>query len=235
MPNNVTQDVHADTTTEKTSWPKPRSNERLEERREMVRIIRDLYALRDEKILAAVEAVPRHWFVTDDQKAHAYQDRPLPIGFDQTISQPLIVAFMTGLLELDRDKKVLEIGTGSGYQAAVLNEFTPQVFTIEIVRPLAERTIGILKQRGYESIHFKIGDGYLGWAEYAPYDAIIVTCAPDHIPPALKEQLRPGGRMVIPVGSTWSGQDLILIRKDDKGYFREESKMPVRFVPLIRE
>ncbi len=235
MANESALEVQPEGAIEKAPWSKPRSNERFAERREMVRIIRDLYALQDQKILAAMEAVPRHWFVTDDQKAHAYQDRPLPIGYDQTISQPFIVAYMTYILDLKADAKVLEIGTGSGYQAAVLNEFTPHVYSIEIVRPLAQRTIGILRQRGYESIHVKVGDGYLGWAEHAPYDAIIVTCAPDHIPAALKEQLRPGGRMVIPVGDTWSGQDLILIRKDADGTFRQESKMPVRFVPLIRE
>jgi protein-L-isoaspartate(D-aspartate) O-methyltransferase len=182
-----------------------------------------------------MEAVPRHWFVPEGQQSGAYDDRPLPIGFDQTISQPLIVAFMTSLLELDANKKVLEIGTGSGYQAAVLNELTPQVFSIEIVRPLAERTIGILRQHGYESIRVKIGDGYAGWPEQAPFDAIIVTCAPGHIPPALKEQLRPGGRMVIPVGDFASGQDLILIRKDGRGNLRQESTMPVRFVPMMRD
>ncbi len=217
------------------SWSRPRSTDRIAERRAMVRVIRDLYALRDERALAAMEAVPRHWFVPDDQRANAYDDRPLPIGFDQTISQPLIVAYMTSLLELDAGKKVLEIGTGSGYQAAVLNEFTPQVFSIEIVRPLAERTIGVLKQRGYDSIRVKIGDGYAGWPEHAPFDAIIVTCAPDHIPPALKEQLRPGGRMVIPVGDFASGQELLLIRKDADGTFRQESTMPVRFVPMMRD
>ncbi len=217
------------------SWSRPRTDERISQRQEMVRVIRDLYGVRSEKVLAAMEAVPRHWFVPDAQKTRAYDDRPLPIGFDQTISQPLIVAFMTDLLDLTADQKVLEIGTGSGYQAAVLNEFTPQVYSIEIVRPLAERTIGILKQRGYDSIRVKIGDGYLGWPEYAPYDAIIVTCAPDHIPQALKTQLRPGGRMVIPVGDSWSGQDLILIHKDADGNFRQESTMPVRFVPMLRE
>ncbi|NLH15026.1 MAG: protein-L-isoaspartate(D-aspartate) O-methyltransferase [Phycisphaerae bacterium] len=220
---------------ETNSWPKPRTDERITDRCEMVRVIRDLYGVRDEKVLAAMEAVPRHWFVPEGQKANAYDDRPLPIGYEQTISQPLIVAFMTDLLELSADQKVLEIGTGSGYQAAILYEFTSQVYSIEIVRPLAERTIGVLKQHGYDSIRVKIGDGYQGWAEYAPYDAIIVTCAPDHIPPALKQQLRPGGRMVIPVDDSDSGQDLILIRKDADGNFRLESKMPVRFVPMTRE
>lgn len=218
-----------------SSWPRPRSTERFSERRGMVRVIRDRYALRDERTLAAMEAVPRHWFVPEAQQASAYDDWPLPIGFEQTISQPLIVAYMTSLLELDASKKVLEIGTGSGYQAAVLNELTPQVFSIEIVRPLAERTIGILHRYGYESIRVKIGDGYEGWPEYAPFDAIIVTCAPDHIPPALKQQLRPGGRMVIPVGDFASGQELLLIRKDADGTFRQESTMPVRFVPMTRD
>jgi protein-L-isoaspartate(D-aspartate) O-methyltransferase len=221
--------------TKDASWPRPRSTERIAERREMVRIIRDLYGFRDEKVLAAMEAVPRHWFVPEGQQGNAYDDRPLPIGFDQTISQPLIVAYMTSLLELDSGQKVLEIGTGSGYQAAVINEFTPQVFSIEIVRPLVERTIGVLKQHGYDSIRVKIGDGYAGWPEHAPFDAIIVTCAPDHIPPALMEQLRPGGRMVIPVGDAPSGQELVLVRKEANGSFRRESRMPVRFVPMTRD
>jgi protein-L-isoaspartate(D-aspartate) O-methyltransferase len=217
------------------SWLRPRSIERFAERRAMVGVIRDLYGFGDEKALAAMEAVPRHWFVPEGQQAGAYNDRPLPIGFDQTISQPLIVAYMTSLLELDASKKVLEIGTGSGYQAAVLNEFTPQVFSVEIVRTLAERTSGILRQHGYDSIRVKIGDGYAGWPEHAPFDAIIVTCASDHIPPSLKEQLRTGGRMVIPVGNAASGQELVLVHKSADGSFHQESTMPVRFVPMTRD
>lgn len=232
---SITESPLSKERTEKESWSKPRTQERITDRREMIRVIRDLYGLHDEKVLGAMEAVPRHWFVPEGLQGNAYDDRPLPIGFEQTISQPLIVAFMTNLLELSADQKVLEIGTGSGYQAAVLNEFTPQVYSIEIVRPLAERTIGILKQRGYQSIRVKIGDGYEGWPEHAPFDAIIVTCAPDHIPPALKRQLRPGGRMVIPVGDFASGQELLLIRKDADGTFHQESRMPVRFVPMTRD
>jgi protein-L-isoaspartate(D-aspartate) O-methyltransferase len=214
-------------------WNRPRSRERENERTQMVNRIRWGYGLDEPSILEAMQNVPR--FVPPDQQGRAYLDSPLPIGYDQTISQPFIVAYMTQMLDLDPNDRVLEIGTGSGYQAAVLNEFTPHVFTIEIVKPLGERAIETFKKHGYETIRVKIGDGYKGWPEAAPFDAIIVTCAPDDIPAPLLEQLRPGGKMIIPVGSRWEGQELVLVEKDEKGKVTRRSVMPVRFVPLVRE
>ena len=216
-------------------WNRPRSKERENERAQMVNRIRWGYGLDESNILKAMQDVPRHWFVPSNQQSRAYLDSPLPIGFDQTISQPYIVAYMTHVLDLDPNDRVLEIGTGSGYQAAVLNEFTPHVFTIEIIRPLGERATETLKKHGYQSIRVKIGDGYKGWPEAAPFDAIIVTCAPDDIPAPLLEQLRPGGKMIIPVGSRWQGQELIPVEKNESGKATRRSVMPVRFVPLIRE
>lgn len=215
--------------------PRPRTPARLEERRQMVSLIRDRYGLEDPKVLRAIENVPRHWFVPAGQQRYAYDDRPLPIGHNQTISQPFIVAYMTYLLGLDKDKKVLEIGTGSGYQAAVLNEFTPHVYTIEILEPLGKEARSRFDRYGYTTITAKIGDGYEGWAEHAPFDTIIVTCAPDNIPKPLIEQLKPGGRMVIPVGSVFSIQELVMVNKDDKGKITKRSLMAVRFVPMLRK
>lgn len=216
-------------------WNHPRSKERLSDRTQMVDWICESYDLCDPAILKAMQNVPRHWFVPPEQQASAYVDSPLPIGCGQTISQPFIVAYMTHVLNLDPNDRVLEIGTGSGYQAAVLNEFTPYVYTIEIVRPLGERAIETFKRHGYKTIHVKIGDGYKGWPQAAPFDAIIVTCAPDDIPPPLLAQLKPGGRMIIPVGDRWSLQELILVEKGRWGRINKRSVMPVRFVPLIRE
>ena len=215
--------------------PRPTSPVRLDERRQMVSLIRDRYGLADANILRAIENVPRHWFVPADQQRYAYDDRPLPIGHDQTISQPFIVAYMTYLLGLDKNKKVLEIGTGSGYQAAVLNEFTPHVYTIEILGPLGKEARSRFDRYGYTTITAKIGDGYAGWAEHAPFDAIIVTCAPDKIPKPLIEQLKCGGRMVIPVGGVFSIQELVLVNKNDKGMITKRSLMAVRFVPMLRK
>jgi len=217
------------------AWPRPRTDERINDRRRMVETIRDLYGLKDLRVLEAMLNVPRHWFVPPSQAALAYMDTPLPIGYEQTISQPYIVAYMTHVLDLHAGMKVLEVGTGSGYQAAVLNELTPRVYTIEILRPLAERAIETFKRHGYGTIRVRIGDGYAGWPEEAPFDAIIVTCAPDHIPQPLLDQVKPGGRMVIPVGSRSGLQDLILVTKDAEGRIRRKSRMPVRFVPLLRE
>jgi protein-L-isoaspartate(D-aspartate) O-methyltransferase len=179
--------------------------------------------------------VPRHWFVPKINQLAAYADTPLPIGHGQTISQPFIVAYMTGLLDLTPQMKVLEIGTGSGYQAAVLSEFTPNVYTIEILAPLAKRAREQLSQYGYNTIKTKLGDGYKGWPQYAPFDAIIVTCAPDHIPQPLIEQLKPNGKIVIPVGKEGYVQDLLLVTKKADGSLEKKSMMPVRFVPLLRE
>lgn len=216
-------------------WKRPRTSERQPERLQMVHQIRQGYGLTDERVLEAMRNVPRHWFVPESQQAWAYLDSPLPIGYGQTISQPFIVAYMTGVLNLEPNERVLEIGTGSGYQAAVLNEFTPYVFTIEIVRPLAQRAMETFARYGYETIRVRIGDGYKGWPEAAPFDAIIVTCAPDEIPKPLLEQLKPAGRMIIPVGSESGIQELVLVQKDALGGIRKRSVMPVRFVPLVRE
>ena len=217
------------------NWPRPRSAERLDERRRMVEVIRDYYGLADEKVLEAMLNVPRHWFVTSSMQRSAYADRPLPIGYDQTISQPFIVAYMTSVLELDESKKVLEIGTGSGYQAAVLSELTPHVYSIEIIEPLGLRAKEKLGEKGYSTIKLKIGDGYKGWPEYQPFDAIIVTCAPENVPAALIEQLALGGKIVIPVGRTYSVQQLVLLTKSKDGSVIKKSLMPVRFVPMLRE
>ncbi len=215
--------------------PRPRTPARLDERRQMVSLIRDHYRLAEPKILQALENVPRHWFVPADQQRYAYNDRPLSIGQNQTISQPFIVAYMTYLLGLDKNKKVQEIGTGSGYQAAMLNEFTPHVYTIEILEPLGKEARNRFDTYGYTTITAKIDDGYKGWAEHAPFDAIIVTCAPDKIPKPLIEQLKPGGRMVIPVGGVFSIQELVLVNKNDKGGITKQSLMAVRFVPMLRK
>ncbi len=214
---------------------RPPSDERVKARLAMVEHIETSYGLADTRVSQAMKDVPRHWFVPLRVRPMAYKDTPLPIGFGQTISQPFMVAFMTSVLNLDEDTKVLEIGTGSGYQAAVLYEFTPHVYTIEIVEELADRTIGIFAERGYDGIKTKIGDGYKGWPEYAPFDAIIVTCAPDHIPQPLVDQLAVGGRIVIPVGSQQGSQELVLVSKGANGELTQKSLMPVRFVPLTRD
>ncbi|MDD5497632.1 MAG: protein-L-isoaspartate(D-aspartate) O-methyltransferase [Atribacterota bacterium] len=188
----------------------------------------------DPLVLAAMEKVPRHKFVDDRVKDEAYNDYPLGIGEGQTISQPYIVALMTQLLELTGEEKVLEIGTGSGYQAAILAEIVKEVYTIEIYESLSLKAQELLNRLGYDNIKFKIGDGYYGWEEEAPFDAIIVTCAPDHVPPPLLEQLHPEhGRMVIPVGSVWMIQTLMKIYMKD-GKRVSEGITGVRFVPMIR-
>jgi protein-L-isoaspartate(D-aspartate) O-methyltransferase len=185
-------------------------------------------------VLNAMLKAPRHLFVPPTQRPYAYDDTPLPIGHGQTISQPYIVALMTQALELTPGMKVLEIGTGSGYQAAVLAEITPDVFTIEIIAPLYESASARLKDLGYTSVKTKLGDGYYGWEEHAPFDRIIVTCAALHIPPPLFEQLKPGGKMVIPVGGYFETQRLLLVTKGDKGEKSSKTLELVRFVPLIR-
>jgi protein-L-isoaspartate(D-aspartate) O-methyltransferase len=187
----------------------------------------------DKKVLDALLRVERHRFVPDRYIPHAYEDRPLSIGEGQTISQPYIVAFMTHVLSLSRTDKVLEIGTGSGYQAAILGELCDNVYTIEVIPSLGLKAQGLLKELGYDNVRVKIGDGYEGWKEYAPYDAIIVTCAPTHVPEPLKEQLKEGGRMVIPVGEMYN-QKLVLLRKAGDRLI-EEKTLPVRFVPMVNE
>ena len=214
---------------------RPRTEERRDDRLRMVREQIEDRGVRDPAVLEAMRNVPRHWFVPANVLRSAYDDRPLPIGEDQTISQPYIVAFMTKALKLDRESKVLEVGTGSGYQAAVLAEITPQVFTIEIVEPLGRRAMEAFKQRGYESIQTRIGDGYAGWPEHAPFDAIIVTCAPGHVPPKLVGQLKPGGRLCIPVGPEGRGQKLLRITKNADGTTSSEDLLPVSFVPMTGE
>ncbi|WP_455211736.1 protein-L-isoaspartate(D-aspartate) O-methyltransferase [Kaarinaea lacus] len=186
----------------------------------------------DPAVMQAMASVPRHEFVPKNQQAYAYENRPLPIGYGQTISQPYIVALMTDLLNISKDHKVLEIGTGSGYQAAILNELTPHVFTIEIVEPLAKKAIETYKRLKLNTINVRTGDGYFGWEENAPFDAIIVTAAADHVPPPLVKQLKNGGRMVIPVGSRFFVQQLILVIKDADGKITTQQILPVRFVPL---
>ncbi len=189
----------------------------------------------DQRVLEAMGKVPRHEFVDDRVKDEAYNDYPLGIGEGQTISQPYIVALMTQLLELTGSEKVLEIGTGSGYQAAVLAEIVDEVYTIEIYTSLSLKAQELLCRLGYDNIHFKIGDGYYGWEEEAPFDAIIVTCAPDHVPPPLLEQLHPGyGRMVIPVGGIWMVQTLMKIRMEE-GMRLSEGIIGVRFVPMLSQ
>lgn len=186
-------------------------------------------------VLAAMRAVPRPEFVPAAWRDESYADRPLPIGHGQTISQPYIVAFMTELLRLKPGDKVLEIGTGSGYQAAVLAEIVAAVYTIEIVEPLAKSATERLKRLGYDKVQVKFGDGFLGWPEHAPYDAIIVTCAAATIPPPLIQQLKPGGRLVIPEGQPMREQWLVLVEKDASGNISHRSVLPVAFVPLTRE
>jgi protein-L-isoaspartate(D-aspartate) O-methyltransferase len=187
----------------------------------------------DSKVLQAMLTVPRHKFVDEHIRESAYNDYPLSIGEGQTISQPYIVALMTQLLELKKDEKVLEIGTGSGYQAAVLAEIVEEIYTIEIYESLSKKSEKLLNDLGYRNIKFKVGDGYHGWEEHAPYDAIIVTCAPDHVPPSLLQQIKDdGGRIVIPVGGIWMVQTLMKIEKTE-GKIKSKGIIGVRFVPMI--
>lgn len=199
------------------------------ERRQMVD--RQLRArdIRDARVLDAMLKVPRHLFVPEPQRADAYADSPLPIGHGQTISQPYIVAFMTQALNVEPGDRVLEIGTGSGYQAAVLGTLATTVYTIEIVAPLAERARETLKNLGYRNIQVRTGNGYLGWPEHAPYDRIMVTAAPDQVPPALVQQLKIGGVMAIPVGTV--SQELRILRRTATG-IETLRTLPVRFVPM---
>ncbi len=187
--------------------------------------------IRDARVLTAMAKVPRHEFVPEEYRSSAYADRPLPIGHDQTISQPFIVAYMTEQLKPEPDEKILEIGTGSGYQAAVLAELVSEVYSVEIVEPLAISAKETLKRLGYDNVHTRAGDGYQGWPEEAPFDAIIVTCAPDDIPLKLVEQLKEGGRMMIPVGPVGSVQKLYLLEKRE-GKIEKKAVMDVRFVPM---
>lgn len=186
-------------------------------------------------VLNAMRSVPRHVFIPRNVRRLAYTDSPLPIGHGQTISQPYIVALMTELLQLTPESKVLEIGTGSGYQAAVLAHLTPHVYSVEIIKPLAERAAQTLRRQGYHMVKTRRADGYFGWKEHAPYDVIIVTCAAGHLPPPLWEQLKPGGRIVIPIGGPYEVQRLIVLTKTEEGKRRSRTVISVRFVPMTRE
>ena len=216
-------------------------HERQAEREMMVLSVSNLAATAgasrrniDARVLAAMRQVPRHLLVPQDVRAAAYENRPLPIGHDATISQPTIVALMTDVLETRPGDKVLEVGTGSGYQAAVLSHLVAQVYSIEIVEPLAARAAADLAKLGYSNVSVRAGDGYAGWPQHAPFDRIIVTAGADHIPQPLVAQLAPGGRMVIPVGRNPNELHLTLVTKDAKGRIKKRALMPVRFVPLTR-
>jgi protein-L-isoaspartate(D-aspartate) O-methyltransferase len=200
---------------------------------ERERMVRQQVAMRgvtETRLLAAMRKVRRDQFVPEAVRDLAYTDQPLPIGHDQTISQPFIVAFMTEKLQLRPTDRVLEIGTGSGYQAAILAELAREVYTIEIVAPLGERAKTTLQRLGYKNIHLKIGDGYQGWPEEAPFDAVIVTCAPEHVPRPLIDQTREGGRVIIPVGA--AGSQLLYLLEKKAGRLQQRAVLPVRFVPM---
>jgi protein-L-isoaspartate(D-aspartate) O-methyltransferase len=213
----------------------PAFKERIDERKRMVATQIRARDVKDPNVLKAMQIVPRHAFMPSSQRRYAYGDYPLPIEHGQTISQPYIVAFMTEALKLRPGSKVLEIGTGSGYQAAVCGEIAREVYTIEIVKGLAKTAQERLKKLGYKNVFIKAGDGFFGWPDKAPFDAIIGTAAAKRIPEPLLEQLRPGGRMIIPTGSTLGFQHLVLITKDAKGKIHKSKVMPVRFVPMTGE
>jgi len=189
----------------------------------------------DGRVMAALARVPRHEFVPDSQKRYAYENRPLPIGYGQTISQPYIVALMTDLAGVGPQARALEVGTGSGYQAAVLAELAQRVYSIEIIPELAAEAEQRLRRLGYDRVETRQGDGYYGWGEAAPFDLILVTAAASHVPPPLIRQLKPGGRMVIPVGGRFQVQQLVLVEKTMDGEVRTRQILPVRFVPLTGE
>ena len=203
------------------------------ERQKMIQEQLKPRGIKDERVLAAMAKVPREEFVPENLRDKSYSDSALPIGNDQTISQPFIVAFMTEQLRLQPTNRVLEVGTGSGYQTAVLAELAKDVYTIEIIEPLAKGASARLARLGYNNAHVKVGDGYQGWPEVAPFDAIIVTCAPDKVPPPLTQQLKENGRMIVPVGSGMEQQLFLLEKKD--GQLAQTAILPVRFVPMMGE
>jgi len=221
-------DVHAD----RKAARHPAFSERVRERQRMVAVQIQAREIRDPNVLHAMRTVPRHAFVPPEQRAHAYEDRPLYIGHGQTISQPYVVAFMTEALVLDPNSVVLEIGSGSGYQAAVCAEVAREVRSIEIVEPLAKSAAEVLAELGYANVHIRLGDGYYGWPEEGPFDAIIGTAAAREVPPPLLQQLKPGGRMILPVDGEFGFQHLILVTKDEQGQLHRANVMPVRFVPM---
>jgi protein-L-isoaspartate(D-aspartate) O-methyltransferase len=208
--------------------------ERLEDRRRMVDEQLRARGIQDERVLTAMAGVPRHLFVRPAEQALAYADTPLPIGHEQTISQPFIVAFMSEALQVEPSHKVLEIGTGSGYQAAILGKLAREVYTIEIVPELADRARATLAREGFTNVHVRAGDGYKGWPEHAPYQRIMVTAAPEEVPQALVDQLAPDGRMILPVGPQFGDQELRILTKTSNGVITERS-LPVRFVPMIKK
>lgn len=207
---------------------------RSEERRDMVHRIVVRYGLQSDAVISAMEQTRRHLFIPEKHRDMAYRDMPVPIGHGQTISAPSIVALMTELLQPDSDDIVLEVGTGSGYQAAVLARLVRHVYTIEIVEDLAKTAKKRLKKLGYQNVTVKAGDGYKGWPEHAPFDGIIVTCAPTDVPDPLVQQLAEGGRMVIPVGEQWKAQQLYVLTRAD-GKLVKEAVLPVMFVPMTGE
>ena len=189
----------------------------------------------DERVIKAMADIPRHLFVKESLRDLAYADGPLPIGYSQTISQPYIVAYMTEILQPDTHHTVLEVGTGSGYQAAILSKLVHHVYSIEIITELGKEATERLERLGYDNVTVRIGDGYKGWEKHAPFDRIIVTATPEQIPEKLVEQLKPGGRMVLPVGETFLGQDMLVVKKDKTGQVTTQETIPVRFVPMIHE
>jgi protein-L-isoaspartate(D-aspartate) O-methyltransferase len=220
----------------------PAPSDRAAERNLMVLTVENLAATAgpenvrrlDPAVLRAMRKVRRHMLVPEEVRSQAYRNIPLPIGHEQTISQPYIVGLMTDLLDVRSEHKVLEVGTGSGYQAAVLSALVRQVYTIEIVEPLAARASRQLAELGYGNVTVRAGDGYAGWREHAPFDRIIVTAGADHVPQPLIDQLKPGGRMVIPVGTSLNTLDLTVLTKDRRGRLKKQRVLPVAFVPLTR-
>lgn len=227
QPNNFTD-------ADSLIWNRPRFDDREQEREYLVQTGIIGQGITDPNVIEAMLQVPRHRFIPDEYQRQAYQNTPLPIGYDQTISQPYIVALMAEMLEIKPGDKVLEIGTGSGYHAAVLSELTPYIYTIEIVESLGIRAAELYDELGYSTIETRIGDGYNGWEEHAPFDKIIVTAAADKIPQPLIDQLSPGGIIAIPVGGQDRTQVLTRLIKDEDGNLRTERVLPVRFVPLTR-
>ena len=221
--NNKSDSLQSEKNNDSTQW-KTKAKEMVED--QMIS-----RGIKDKKVLQALENTPRHLFVPKTLQDFAYADRPLPIGEGQTISQPYIVAIMTELLELKGHEKVLEIGTGSGYQAAILSQLAETCYTIELIRELADESSALLKSQGYENVVAKCDDGYKGWPDHAPFDCIIITAAPEEIPEKLVEQLKPGGKMVVPVGKLF--QQLLLITKTEKG-IKKKNIIPVRFVPMVK-